>query len=225
MSHNRYLIHFIPNKKLNSYELENLLSTINSIYNICHIVNFTIEKQRAGEIGDFFIYFHLPSTYLRPFYEIEKYLIKSSSENKNYDYVDTNIIEFFLTDMFNKLDKIIPENKKLLIKTIEIDSSNGITLVPQDEESAKDMDKLILISKKIGSIDNIDNIHHDDSNEIIREKIINRFEDRSYFSYFEKIYVAFGNTPIYNIIIRGLLKSLVNLNYFQQSEKVFYKGL
>lgn len=225
MSHDRYLIHFIPNKKLNSYELENLLSTINSIYNICHIVNFTIEKQRAGEIGDFFIYFHLPSTYLRPFYEIEKYLIKSSSENKNYDYVDTNIIEFFLTDMFNKLDKIIPENKKLLIKTIEIDSSNGITLVPQDEESAKDMDKLILISKKIGSIDNIDNIHHDDSNEIIREKIINRFEDRSYFSYFEKIYVAFGNTPIYNIIIRGLLKSLVNLNYFQQSEKVFYKGL
>ena len=225
MSHDRYLIHFIPNKKLNSYELENLLSTINSIYNICHIVNFTIEKQRAGEIGDFFIYFHLPSTYLRPFYEIEKYLIKSSSENKNYDYVDTNIIEFFLTDMFNKLDKIIPENKKLLIKTIEIDSSNGVTLVPQDEESAKDMDKLILISKKIGSIDNIDNIHHDDSNEIIREKIINRFEDRSYFSYFEKIYVAFGNTPIYNIIIRGLLKSLVNLNYFQQSEKVFYKGL
>jgi len=225
MSHNRYLIHFIPNKKLNSYELENLLSTINSIYNICHIVNFTIEKQRAGEIGDFFIYFHLPSTYLRPFYEIEKYLIKSSSEKKNYDYVDTNMIEFFLTDMFNKLDKIIPENKKLLIKTIEIDSSNGITLVPQDEESAKDMDKLILISKKIGSIDNIDNIHHDDSNEIIREKIINRFEDRSYFSYFEKIYVAFGNTPIYNIIIRGLLKSLVNLNYFQQSEKIFYKGL
>ena len=63
------------------------------------------------------------------------------------------------------------------------------------------------------------------SNEIIREKIINRFDDRSYFSYFEKIYVAFGNTPIYNIIIRGLLKSLVTLNYFQQSEKVFYKGL
>ena len=29
MSHNKYLIHFIPNKKLNSYELENLLSTIN----------------------------------------------------------------------------------------------------------------------------------------------------------------------------------------------------
>jgi hypothetical protein len=87
------------------------------------------------------------------------------------------------------------------------------------------MDKLILINKKIGSIDNIDNIRHDDSNEIIREKIINRFKDRSYFSYFEKIYVAFGNTSIYNIIIRGLLKSLVNLNYFQQSEKVFYKGL
>jgi hypothetical protein len=225
MSHNKYLIHFIPNKKLNSYELENLLSTINSIYNICHIVNFTIEKQRAGETGDYFIYFHLPSTYLRPFYEIEKYLTKSSSENKNYDYVDTNLIEFFLTDIFNKLAKIIPENKKLLIKTIEVDSSNGITLVPQDEESAKDMDKLILISKKIGPIDTIDNIHHDDSNEIIREKIINRFEDRSYFSYFEKVYVAFGHTPIYNIIIRGLLKSLVNLNYFQQSEKVFYKGL
>ena len=225
MSHNKYLIHFIPNKKLNSYELENLLSTINSIYNICHIVNFTIEKQRAGETGDFFIYFHLPSIYLRPFYEIEKYLIKSSSENKNLDYVDTNIIEFFLTDIFNKLDKIIPESNKLLIKTIEVDSSNDITLLPQDEESAKDMDKLILISKKIGSIDNIENIHHDDSNEIIREKIINRFEDRSYFSYFEKIYVAFGNTPIYNIIIRGLLKSLVTLNYFQQSEKVFYKGL
>jgi hypothetical protein len=72
-------------------------------------VNFTIEKQRAGEIGNFFIYFHLPSIYLRPFYEIEKYLITSSSEKKNYDYVDTNIIEFFLTDMFNKLDKIIPE--------------------------------------------------------------------------------------------------------------------
>ena len=82
--------------------------------------------------------------------EIEKYLIKSSSEKKNYDYVDTNMIEFFLTDMFNKLDKIIPDDKKLLIKTIEIDSSNGITLVPQDEESAKDMDKLILISNKIG---------------------------------------------------------------------------
>jgi len=225
MSDNKYLIHFIPNKKLNSYELENLLSTINSIYNICHIVNFTIEKQRAGETGDFFIYFHLPSIYLRPFYEIEKYLIKSSSENKNLDYVDTNIIEFFLTDIFNKLDKIIPESNKLLIKTIEVDSSNDITLLPQDEESAKDMDKLILISKKIGSIDNIENIRHDDSNEIIREKIINRFEDRSYFSYFEKIYVAFGNTPIYNIIIRGLLKSLVTLNYFQQSEKVFYKGL
>jgi len=225
MSHNKYLIHFIPNRKLNSYELENLLSTINSIYNICHIVNFTIEKQRAGETGDFFIYFHLPSIYLRPFYEIEQYLIKSSSENKNLDYVDTNIIEFFLTDIFNKLDKIIPESNKLLIKTIEVDSSNDITLVPQDEESAKDMDKLILISKKIGSIDNIENIRYDDSNEIIREKIINRFEDRSYFSYFEKIYVAFGNTPIYNIIIRGLLKSLVTLNYFQQSEKVFYKGL
>ena len=225
MSHNKYLIHFIPNKNLNSYELENLLSTINSIYNICHIVNFTIEKQRAGETGDFFIYFHLPSIYLRPFYEIEKYLIKSFSENKNLDYVDTNILEFFLTDIFNKLDKIIPESNKLLIKTVEIDSSNDITLVPQDEESAKDMDKLILISKKIGSIDNIENIHYDDSNEIIREKIINRFEDRSYFSYFEKIYVAFGNTPIYNIIIRGLLKSLVILNYFQQSEKVFYKGL
>jgi hypothetical protein len=60
------------------------------------------------------------------------------------------MIEFFLTDIFNKLDKIIPENKKLLIKTIEIDSSNGITLVSQDEESVKDMDKLILISKKIG---------------------------------------------------------------------------
>jgi hypothetical protein len=225
MSHNKYLIHFIPNRKLNSYELENLLSTINAVYNICHIVNFTIEKQRAGETGDYFIYFHLPFTYLRPFYEIEKYLIKSSSENKNLDYVDTNIIEFFLTDIFNKLDKIIPESNKLLIKTIEVDSSNDITLVPQDEESAKDMDKLILISKKIGSIDNIENIRHDDSNEIIREKIINRFEDRSYFSYFEKIYVAFGNTPIYNIIIRGLLKSLVTLNYFQQSEKVFYKGL
>jgi len=225
MSHNKYLIHFIPNRKLNSYELENLLSTINSIYNICHIVNFTIEKQRAGETGDFFIYFHLPSIYLRPFYEIEKYLIKSSSENKNLDYVDTNIIEFFLTDIFNKLDKIIPESNKLLIKTIEVDSSNDITLLPQDEESAKDMDKLILISKKIGSIDNIENIRYDDSNEIIREKIINRFEDRSYFSYFEKIYVAFGNTPIYNIIIRGLLKSLVILNYFQQSEKVIYKGL
>ncbi len=225
MSHNKYLIHFIPNRKLNSYELENLLSTINSVYNICHIVNFTIEKQRAGETGDFFIYFHLPSIYLRPFYEIEKYLIKSSSENKNLDYVDTNIIEFFLTDIFNKLDKIIPESNKLLIKIIEVDSSNDITLVPQDEESAKDMDKLILISKKIGSIDNIENIRYDDSNEIIREKIINRFEDRSYFSYFEKIYVAFGNTPIYNIIIRGLLKSLVTLNYFQQSEKVFYKGL
>jgi hypothetical protein len=167
----------------------------------------------------------LPSIYLRPFYEIEKYLIKSSSENKNLDYVDTNIIEFFLTDIFNKLDKIIPESNKLLIKTIEVDSSHDITLVPQDEESAKDMDKLILISKKIGSIDNIENIRYDDSNEIIREKIINRFEDRSYFSYFEKIYVAFGNTPIYNIIIRGLLKSLVTINYFQQSEKVFYKGL
>jgi hypothetical protein len=225
MSHNKYLIHFIPNRKLNSYELENLLSTINAVYNICHIVNFTIEKQRAGETSDFFIYFHLPSIYLRPFYEIEKYLIKSSSENKNLDYVDTNIIEFFLTDIFNKLDKIIPESNKLLIKTIEVDSSNDITLVPQDEESAKDMDKLILISKKIGSIDNIENIRYDDSNEIIREKIINRFEDRSYFSYFEKIYVAFGNTPIYNIIIRGLLKSLVTINYFQQSEKVFYKGL
>jgi hypothetical protein len=87
------------------------------------------------------------------------------------------------------------------------------------------MVKLILISKKIGSIDNIKYITYNDSNEIIREKIINRFEDRSYFSYFEKIYVAFGNTPIYNIIIRGLLKSLVTLNYFQQSEKVFYKGL
>ena len=114
MSHNKYLIHFIPNKKLNSYELENLLSTINSIYNICHIVNFTIEKQRAGETGDYFIYFPLPSTYLRPFYDIEKYLPKSSSESKNYDYVDTNLIEFFLTDIFNKLGKIIPENKKLL---------------------------------------------------------------------------------------------------------------
>ncbi len=119
---------------------------------------------------------------MRPFYEIEKYLIKSSSENKNLDYVDTNIIEFFLTDIFNKLDKIIPESNKLLIKTIEVDSSHDITLVPQDEESAKDMDKLILISKKIGSIDNIENIRYDDSNEIIREKIINRFEDRSYFS-------------------------------------------
>ena len=128
----------------------------------------------------------MSSIYLRSFYEIEKYLIKSSSENKNLDYVDTNIIEFFLTDIFNKLDKIIPEINKLLIKTIEIDSSNDITLVPQDEELAKDMDKLILISKKIGSIDNIENIRHDDSNEIIHEKIINRFEDRSYFSYFEK---------------------------------------
>ncbi|HEX2407413.1 MAG TPA: hypothetical protein VHJ38_09420 [Nitrososphaeraceae archaeon] len=68
------------------------------------------------------------------------------------------------------------------------------------------MDKLILISKKIGAIDNIENIHYDDSNEIIRKKIINRFEDRSYFSYFEKVYVAFGNTPIYNIIIRGAFK-------------------
>ncbi|HEU5461056.1 MAG TPA: helix-turn-helix domain-containing protein, partial [Nitrososphaeraceae archaeon] len=126
--------------------------------------------------------------------------------------------------------KLFSENKNLtevsfLIKTIEVNSSNGITLVPQDEESAKDMDKLILISKRLGSIDTIDNIHHDDSNEIIREKIINRFEDRSYFSYFEKVYVAFGNTSIYNIIIRGLLKSLVTLNYFQQSENVFYKGL
>jgi len=60
MSHNKYLIHFIPNKKLNSYEIENLLSTINSIYDICHIVNFTIEKQRAGEAGDYFIYFSFP---------------------------------------------------------------------------------------------------------------------------------------------------------------------
>jgi hypothetical protein len=128
----------------------------------------------------------LSSIYLRSFYEIEKYLIKSSSENKNLDYVDTNIIEFFLIDIFNKLDKIIPESNKLLIKTIEVDSSNDITLVPQDEESANDMDKLILISKKIGSIDNIENIRHDDSNEIIREKIINRFEDRSYFSYLKK---------------------------------------
>jgi hypothetical protein len=57
MSHNKYLIHFILNKKLNSYESENLLSTINSIYNICHIVNFTIEKQRAGETGDFLYIF------------------------------------------------------------------------------------------------------------------------------------------------------------------------
>ena len=198
MSHNKYLIHFIPNKKLNSYELENLLSTINSIYNIYHIVNFTIEKQRAVETRDYFIYFHLPSTYLRTFYDIEKYLTKSSSENKNNDYVDTNLIEFFLTDIFNKLSKIIPENKKLLIKTIEVNSSNGITLVPQDEESAKDMDKLILISKKLGFIDTIENIHHDDSNKIIREKIINRFEDRSYFSYFEKVYV--GNTLRYYVI-------------------------
>jgi hypothetical protein len=63
MSHNKYLIHFIPNKKLNSYELENLLSTINSIYHIYHIVNFTIEKQRAVETRDYFINFHLPSTY------------------------------------------------------------------------------------------------------------------------------------------------------------------
>jgi|SRR5215211_5184603 len=225
MSHNKYLLHFIPNKKLNSYELENLLSTINSIYNICHIVNFTIKSKELEKLVIFFIYFHLSSIYLRPFYEIEKFLIKSSSESKNLDYVDTNIIEFFLTDIFNKLDKIIPENNKLLIKTIEVDSSNDITLVPQDEESANDMVKLILISKKIGSIDNIKYITHDDSNEIIREKIINRFEDRSYFSYFEKLYVAFGNTPIYNIIIGGLLKSLVTLNYFQQSEKVFYKGL
>ena len=123
MSHNKYLIHFIPNKKLNSYELENLLSTVNSIYNICHIVNFTIENQRAGETDDFFIYFHLHSIYLRSFYEIEKYLIKSSSENKNLDYVDTNILEFFLTDIFNKLDKIIPESNKLLIKIIEVNSS------------------------------------------------------------------------------------------------------
>jgi hypothetical protein len=172
-------------------------------------------KSKEREKLEIILYiFHFPSTYLRPFYEIEKYLTKLSSENKNYDYVNTNLIEFFLTDIFNKLDKIIPENKKLLIKTIEVDSSNGITLVPQDEESANDMDKLILISKKITSIDTIDNIHHDDSNEIIREKIINRFKDRSYFSYVEKVYVAFGNTPIYNIIIRGLLKSLVNLNYF-----------
>ena len=50
MSHNKYLIHFIPNKKLNSYELENLLSSINSIYNICHIVNFTIEKQELEKL-------------------------------------------------------------------------------------------------------------------------------------------------------------------------------
>jgi hypothetical protein len=60
------------------------------------------------------------------------------------------------------------------------------------------MDKLILISKKLGFIDTIENIHHDDSNKIIREKIINRFEDRSYFSYFEKVYV--GNTLIYYVI-------------------------
>lgn len=65
------------------------------------------------------------------------------------------------------------------------------------------MDKLILISKKIRSIDNI---RHNDSNEIIREKIINRIEDRSYFSYFEKVYVAFSNTFIYNIIITGTFK-------------------
>ena len=110
-------------------------------------------KIRAGETGDFFIYFHLHSIYLRPFYEIEKYLIKSFFENKNLDYVDTNIIEFILTDIFNKLDKIIPESNKLLIKIIEVDSSNN------------------------------------------------------------------------NIIIRGLLKSLVTINYFQQSEKVFYKVL
>jgi hypothetical protein len=90
MSHNKYLLHFIPNKKLNSYELENLLSTINSIY-----IEFYYQKQRAGETGDFFIYFHLPSIYLRPFYEIEKFLIKSSSESKNLEYVDTNIIDSF----------------------------------------------------------------------------------------------------------------------------------
>jgi hypothetical protein len=187
-------------------------------------LNFTIKSKELEKLV-IFLYIFICLLYLQPFYEIEKFLIKSSSESKNLDYVDTNIIEFILTDIFNKLDKIIPENNKLLIKTIEVDSSNDITLVPQDEESANDMVKLILISKKIGSIDNIENISHDDSNEIIREKIRNRFEDRSYFSYFEKIYVAFGNTPIYNIIIRGLLKSLVTLNYFQQSEKVFYKGL
>jgi AAA15 family ATPase/GTPase len=62
------------------------------------------------------------------------------------------------------------------------------------------MDKLILTSKKLGFIDTIDNIHHDDSNEIIREKFINRFEDCSYFSYFEKVYVAFGNTLRYYVI-------------------------
>ena len=39
----------------------------------------------------------------------------------------------------------------------------------------------------------------------------------------KKYMQAFGNTPIYDIIIRGLLKSLVTINYFQQSEKVFYK--
>ena len=63
------------------------------------------------------------------------------------------------------------------------------------------MDKLILKSKKIGSIDNIDNIQHNYSNEIIREKIINRFEDRSYFSYFEQVYVAFGNTLVIPLFI------------------------
>jgi hypothetical protein len=62
------------------------------------------------------------------------------------------------------------------------------------------MDKLLLISKKLGSIDTIDNIYHDVSNKIIREKIINRFEDRSYFSYFEKLYVTFGNTLRYYVI-------------------------
>lgn len=32
------------------------------------------------------------------------YFQQLSSENKNYDYVNTNLIEFFLTDIFNKLD-------------------------------------------------------------------------------------------------------------------------
>ena len=39
---------------------------------------------RTIEIGDFFIYFHLPSTYLRPFYEIEKYLSEDKRQIQNY---------------------------------------------------------------------------------------------------------------------------------------------
>ena len=52
-----------------------------------------------------FIYIYI---YLLLFYEIEKYLIKSFSQNKNLDYVDTSILEFFLIDIFNKLYNIIP---------------------------------------------------------------------------------------------------------------------